>query len=330
MNPAKRIKLDKEVVDSETPIEYQIAVEQTFVHREFETSCRSENYPVTLHIGHLLKNVLSKLLSEEINETASFSFQTKSPEELLKDVMQLSLYEFLTEKDKANVVLLREKFNRLGLGDKDESLIIISAVEDLFHLIRKIRPSLFVPVELIQEFRAAYINSFTVCNDSVSQFPPSSDGNSVCELLGDTLIAMNHICGVLLDHYKIPHDFLYCRKNSSYSDLQVRHLLVNAYPNVHTINRLLRDILDAVNRSQSVKTLTKTLASALLQFIPSLSLLVEPKKYPYFNEYALESWLTSSHNRPILDRAIMQIGKYSSKLQEAFYVMVYCKKSPNN
>lgn len=114
---------------------------------------------------------------------------------------------------------------------------------------------------------------------------------------------------------------LYTMEKIRYFDLQIRHLMVIVYPNVLRIKRLLREIFDAVSGGKPVKNPTKILAPALLEFIPSLNLSVEPKTYPFFNASSLESWLISPQNRPVVERGIMQLDKYCSKLEEAFNVM---------
>lgn len=205
----------------------------------------------------------------------------------------------------------------------------LSTVETLSNLHQQRKSKTDVPVDLIQEYRVkTYINNVTVCDEAGSLFQSAADQN-VYELFNDIWDAMNHVCGIIMDYYGISNDFVYHGKNKRYFDIEIRHLMVIVFPNMLRIKRLLSESFNAVSRGQPVKNLTKTLAPALLEFIPSLNLPVELKRYPFFNASALESWLISPQNRPVVERGIMQLNKYCSKLEEAFNVMTRPQKCAN-
>lgn len=204
----------------------------------------------------------------------------------------------------------------------------LSTVETLFNLNQQRWPETDIPVDLTQEYRVTYINNITVRDEKGSLFQSAANQN-VYELFNDTWDAINHVCGIIVDHYGISNDFVYHGKNKRYLDIEIRHLMVIVFPNVLRIKRLLSEIFDAVSRGQPVKNLTKALAPALFEFIPSLNLPVEPKRYPFFNASTLEGWLISPQNRPVVERGIMQLNKYCSKLEEAFNVMTRSQKCAN-
>lgn len=323
----KRASIEKENEVSKAPAD--TLEERVLISKRDKRKCEIHSIMSDAHF--LLKDVLYKFLSEEMFEAygkvwTGFPIEVKLLKGLLEGILKYwrtVFYAFLTDKDKRNIELLFEKASRPEgfLGDKDECLVILSTVEEIFHLIQKRRPNLNVPVEQIQDYRVACVNAFTVYYETESTFRSAED-KSVRALLDDNWTVINQLCGIIMDHYKITHDFDYYGNDKRYSDVEIQRIMVITYPAVQTIKRLLSDILDASKQNKPVKSTSKKLTSTLVDFIPSLNLPYQPKSYPFFNSKCLEKWFTCPQNRPRIEAGLMQIKNFFSKLDEALLVIM--------
>lgn len=299
-------------------------------------SCKYEIHAIMSDVRLLLVNTLFQFFSEGMNEAYGDSWlKFESETKLLKgrlDVIKrywLAVFpQFLSEKDKRNFELLLEKATRPEgfIGDKDECLVILSAIEDVFSTfvfrqLQRRRPKLKLPIKEIEHYRVACVNAFISLSEAESCIRVVEE-RSLREILDRTWNVINQLCGIILDHYGVPHDFGYNKLDQPLPETEIRRIMADIHPGVQTLRNLFISVYAAIQNSEPVKSLTQKLATALLNFIPSLKLTRDPLSYPFFSGKSLEFFFTCPQNRETLKVGIDRIDKFSSKLGEALNVIL--------
>lgn len=239
--------------------------------------------------------------------------------------------EFFSEKDKRNFDLLLEKASRPEgfFGDKDECLVILSAIEEVLRQIQRRQPNFKVPVEQIQGCRVACVNAFAAYCDAERSIRFAEE-KCVRNLLDNDWRAMLQLCGIISDYYEVPYDFDCDRTNQSVTEFEIRRIINILYPAVKTFEGLFKNIYEAIKNGKPINSFIKKLAPSLLAFIPSLGFPGEVQTYPFFNPKALEEFFICSQNRQCIEIGIKQVENFHTKLDEILSVMCLPRKKSLN
>ncbi|XP_054716705.1 transcriptional protein SWT1-like [Uloborus diversus] len=306
---------------------------------EISAKIKSDVYKQEIHTlmstaRQHLKDVLLPVLEAGMQDAygdvwCEFKLDTKLLKGILEAIKKYwkAVFSFhFSEKEKRKFDLLHEKANQPEgfYGNKEECLIILSDIEDIFLQIKRHWPHINPCVEKIQNIRASCLAAFSNYK-GVENSILVTEAQSVFSLFQHNWSVLNQLCGTIMDYCDIPHNFQYEKPAQFPPQKAFRELMCNLYPGVHELKQLMSKVVDAVTNNVPCTDVIKKFYKALKEFVPSLGVKADSPEFPHISSKALEKFCTVPQNREMIENGLKQLLVFHEKLDKAVTVIMSTK-----